>query len=60
MNRVASHQRWQAARQGELAGPDSWLGLIALIWLEPGANAVGNAADCPVWLPAGPARLGSL
>ena len=60
MNRVASHQRWQTVRQGELAGPDSWLGLIALIWLEPGANAVGNAADCPVWLPAGPARLGSL
>jgi uncharacterized protein len=60
MDRVASYQRWQAARQDELAGPDSWLGLIGLIWLEPGENAVGNSADCPVWLPAGPARLGSL
>lgn len=60
MDRVASHQRWRAARQAELAGPDSWLGLIGLIWLEPGENAVGNSADCPIWLPAGPARLGSL
>lgn len=60
MDRVASHQRWQAARRAELAGPDSWVGLIGLIWLEPGDNAVGNSADCPVRLPAGPARLGSL
>lgn len=60
MDRVASHQCWQAARRAELAGPDSWLGLIGLIWLEPGENAVGNSADCPVRLPAGPARLGSL
>ena len=60
MDIVASHQRWQSARQAELAGPDSWLGLIGLIWLEPGENAVGSAADCPVGLPHGPARLGSL
>ena len=24
------HRRWQAARYAELAGPDSWLGLIGL------------------------------
>lgn len=60
MDLVASHQRWQAARRAELAGPDSWLGLIGLIWLEPGENAVGSAPECPVGLPDGPARLGSL
>lgn len=33
---------WQARRQEELSAPDSWLGLIALIWLEPGSNSVGE------------------
>jgi uncharacterized protein (DUF1684 family) len=56
----AAHQRWQAARQDELAGPNSWLGLIALIWLEAGDNTVGSAAECAVKLPAGPERLGIL
>lgn len=60
MDRVASHQRWQGARRAELAGPDSWLGLIGLIWLEAGENAVGSAPECPVGLPAGPAHVGSL
>ncbi len=60
MNRVASHQRWQAARQAELSGPDSWLGLIGLHWLAPGANLVGSAADANVPLPGGPARQGVL
>ena len=60
MDRVASHQRWQEARRAELAGPDSWLGLIGLIWLEQGENTVGSAPECPVGLPAGPAHLGSL
>ena len=56
----AAHQRWQAARRAELAVPDSWLGLIGLVWLEEGENRVGNCSDCAVVLPAGPARLGSL
>ena len=56
----AKHRRWQAARQAELAAPDSWLGLIGLVWLEAGENTVGNCTDCAVALPAGPARLGSL
>ena len=56
----AAHRHWQAARQAELAAPDSWLGLIGLIWLAEGENTVGNSADCTVALPAGPSRLGSL
>lgn len=60
MDRVASHRRWQAARHAELAGPDSWLGLIGLHWLAPGANRVGSVADAEVPLPGGPARQGEL
>lgn len=55
-----AHEKWRQARQRELAGPDSWLGLIGLFWLEPGINRVGSGADCTVLLPAGPALLGEL
>ncbi|WP_306603292.1 DUF1684 domain-containing protein [Azonexus sp.] len=51
---------WQQARHAELAGPDSWLGMVGLHWLEPGSNRVGSGDDCPVRLPAGPAWLGDL
>ena len=60
MDIVASHQRWQSARNAELAGADSWLGIIGLFWLEPGINRVGSAADAVVRLLAGPAHLGEL
>lgn len=60
MSGISSHQRWRIARQAELAAPDSWLGLIGLIWLEAGENIVGSAPDCAVVLPVGPARLGTL
>ena len=53
-------QQWQARRQAELGGADSWLGLTGLYWLEEGANPVGSAADAVVRLPGGPARLGIL
>jgi hypothetical protein len=55
-----SHERWQAARQSELAGPESWRGLIGLYWLEPGRNAVGCTPGAAVELPAGPPHLGDL
>lgn len=51
---------WQAARQAELASPDSWLGVVGLFWLQPGLNSVGSTAEAVVRLPAGPADLGSL
>lgn len=51
---------WQNARRAELSAPESWLGLAGLFWLEPGRNALGTAADCPLRLPAGPARAGEV
>lgn len=51
---------WQARRHAELTGPDSWLGLVGLFWLEPGTNAVGSAESSVVRLPGGPAHLGDL
>lgn len=49
---------WRQARHDELAGPDSWLGLAGLYWLEPGHNRVGSAAS--VGLPGGPPMLGEI
>lgn len=54
----AKWQAWRQARHDELAGPDSWLGLVGLFWLEEGPNAVGSATESRVVLPAGPALLG--
>lgn len=56
----AAHGRWLERRRAELAGPESWLGLIGLFWLEPGDNAVGSGDGCAVRLPTGPERLGCL
>jgi uncharacterized protein (DUF1684 family) len=51
---------WRQVRHAELAGPDSWLGLAGLFWLEPGLNSVGSAEESAVCLPGGPAHLGDL
>lgn len=53
-------ESWRARRQAELTSPESWLGLVALFWLEPGRNRVGSADDAIVRLPGGPACLGDL
>lgn len=53
-------KNWQARRHAELAGPDSWLGLVGLFWLEPGRNSVGSDESSVVRLPGGPAHLGDL
>lgn len=55
-----AHADWVQARHDELAGPDSWLGMVGLHWLNEGANRVGSGQDCTVCLPAGPAFLGML
>lgn len=52
--------QWRAARQAELAGPDSWLGLLGLFWLDVGRSTVGTVAGSTVLLPSGPAHLGDL
>ncbi|WP_374327554.1 DUF1684 domain-containing protein [Azonexus sp.] len=55
-----SFEDWRQRRHAELAGPDSWFGLVGLFWLEDEVSRVGSAADCVVRLPAGPAHLGDL
>lgn len=59
-NELSELRKWQQQRHDELAGPDSWLGMLGLFWLEPGRNAVGHASDAVVQLPSGPAHLGDL
>lgn len=54
------HRRWHDDRLAELGAPASWLGVVGLFWLEPGANVVGSASDCAVRLPSGPPRFGVL
>lgn len=55
-----SLEDWRQRRHAELAGPESWLGLVGLYWLEDEISRVGSAADCVVRLPAGPSHLGEL
>lgn len=52
--------RWREAREAELSGPDSWIGLIGLHWLAPGSNRVGSSEDCVIRLPGGSVYLGDL
>lgn len=52
---------WRAQHAVDLQKPDGWLSLTGLVWLEPGDNSVGSAADNKVRLPArGPAHVGVL
>lgn len=55
-----THEEWRRARHAELAGPDSWLGLAGLFWLDESISRVGSGEDCAVRLPSGPAHLGDL
>lgn len=57
---LANHQSWLAQRQADLVRPDGWLSLIDLVWLEPGPNGVGAAADCSIRLPGVPVKWGEL
>jgi uncharacterized protein (DUF1684 family) len=49
---------WRAARHEELAGPEGWLSLVGLYWLEPGESTIGSDASSTIALPSGPAHLG--
>ncbi|MDR2838223.1 MAG: DUF1684 domain-containing protein, partial [Azonexus sp.] len=51
---------WRAARLEELQGPDSWLGLLGLYWLQPGLNRVGGDQANAVLLPGAPPDLGAI
>lgn len=60
MTPVDAWLAWRRARAAELAAPESWLSVIALVPVDDGTHAVGAGADCPVRLPTGPARAGEI
>jgi hypothetical protein len=43
-----------------LTGPDGWLTVVGLAWLEEGENWVGSGAENQVQLPRGPSRVGKM
>ena len=48
---------WRAEREEELKGPDGWLNLAGLYWLDPGVTRMGAAPDNDIVLadlPAAP------
>ncbi len=47
-------QEWQAERESSLLRPEGWLSLVALCWLDEGANPFGGAADNALVLPPSP------
>ena len=52
--------KWRAEREKELKGPDGWLNLAGLYWLDAGNNSMGSAPGNDIVLadlPAAP-RLG--
>lgn len=53
-----SIEQWREGRVERLTAPDGWLSLVALEWLQDGANRVGSAPDNDIVLPTGPAHLG--
>jgi uncharacterized protein (DUF1684 family) len=61
-----SHQeeieRWRAWRVGRLTGPDGWLAVVGLAWLEEGSNPIGASHSNRVVLPTpdAPSHMGSI
>ena len=53
--------KWHIEREARLRGPDGWLNLAGLFWLEPGENTFGSAPDNDIVLAEhlAAARLGS-
>ncbi len=51
---------WRAERVADLKGPDGWLNLAGLYWLDEGVNSIGSAAGNDLIVPEGsaPAKLG--
>ena len=52
---------WRASRDLEMRGPESWLSIVGLFWLEEGETAFGTDPTCPIHLPTGtaPGRAGT-
>ena len=63
---ASPHERevlaWRARRIARLIGPEGWLALVGLFWLEDGDNPVGSDPSCRVILPAdkAPGRVGTI
>lgn len=56
---ASAWEAWRAARREELAGPEGWVTLVALDWLEPGQSTLGSDPSSTFVLPASaPARVG--
>ncbi len=47
---VAEVEAWRARRPASLTGPDGWLTLVGLHWLQPGRNRVGSGIEAEVYL----------
>lgn len=54
--------QWRASRLDRLTGPDGWLTVVGLAWLEEGENPVGSDPAGRVVLPRGkaPSRIGAI
>jgi uncharacterized protein len=52
--------RWREHRVARLTGPDGWLTVVGLAWLEEGDNSVGSAPENSILLPRGPALIGNI
>lgn len=59
---VEEVERWRTARLNRLTGPEGWLTVVGLHWLEPGGNPVGADDSNVVALPSGraPDRVGAI
>jgi len=58
---AAAEEAWRAARDVELKGPESWLTVAGLFWLDEGDNAFGSDPSNGIVLPSpAAARAGVL
>lgn len=60
--RWRSHlEEWRKQRDKEIAGPDGWLTLVGLDWLQKGVNSFGSATDNKIRIAGNaPAHIGLL
>lgn len=59
---LAAENEWRRVRDQEMRGPESWLNIAGLYWLEPGENTFGTGAENKITLPEGsaPENAGSI
>jgi uncharacterized protein (DUF1684 family) len=53
-------KQWQSERDEEIAGPEGWMTLVGMHWLETGRYTLGSSIDNDIVLPGGLPRLGVL